>query len=290
MKKNILFVVNPISGGKSKLNFADKVFKYLDLKLFEPKIVFTERQGHAIELAKNAVEDKFDIVVAVGGDGTINEIASVLEGTQLAMGIIPFGSGNGLARSLNIPLRDINAIKRLNKLHYHSIDSGTLNNRKFFNMAGIGFDALISARFAENIKRGFWGYFKTTISEISNYKSQHYRIELDGKKMNVDAFMISLANSSQFGNNAHIAPAASLEDGFLDVCIVKPFPFYQFPVLGYRMFSKSTHKSKFVQILRAKNIKIIRENPSEVHVDGEPLLMGSELNISIKPLSLNVLN
>lgn len=290
MKKNILFVVNPFSGGKSKLNFADKVFKYLDLKLFEPKIVFTERQGHAIELTKKAVEDKFDIVVAVGGDGTINEIASILEGTELAMGIIPFGSGNGLARSLNIPLRDIYAIKRLNNLHYHHIDSGILNDRKFFNIAGIGFDALISSRFAENIKRGFWGYFKTTLTEIYNYKPQNYQIEIDHKKMNVDAFMISLANSSQFGNNAHIAPAASLEDGFLDVCIVKPFPLYQFPVLAYRMFNKSTYKSKFVQILRAKNIKIIRKNPSEVHVDGEPLIMGTELNISIRSLSLKVLN
>lgn len=290
MKKNILFVINPISGGKSKLNFAEKVFKYLNLNLFEPSLVFTQGPGHAKELAKQAMEDGVDIIVSVGGDGTINEIATVIDETKLAMGIIPFGSGNGLARSLNIPLNEIDAIKRLNNLHFHSIDSGRLNDRKFFNMAGIGFDALISTRFAENVKRGFWGYFKTTMSEVYNYKSQKYQIEVDGQLIERDAFMISLANSSQFGNNAHIAPHASLNDGFLDICIVKPFPFYQFPVLGYRMFSKSTHKSDYVEILRGKTIKISRESPSAVHLDGEPIQMGLELNISIKPLSLTVLN
>ena len=290
MKKNILFVINPISGGKSKLNFAEKVFKHLNLNLFEPSFEFTKWHGHGIELARKGLADGMDIIVAVGGDGTINEIASVLEGTKFTMGIVPFGSGNGLARSLNIPLNEVGAIKRLNNLHYHSIDSGLFNNRKFFNIAGIGFDALISTRFAENVKRGFWGYFKTSISEISNYKHQKYRIEIDGKLIEREAFMISLANSSQFGNNAHIAPFASLDDGFLDVCIVKPFPIYQFPVLGYRMFSKSTHKSKFVEILKAREIKITREYPSAVHLDGEPIQMGVELNISIKPLSLKLLN
>ena len=123
MKKNILFVINPISGGKSKLNFAEKVFKHLNLNLFEPSFEFTKWHGHGIELASKGLADGMHIIVAVGGDGTINEIASVLEGTKLAMGIVPFGSGNGLARSLNIPLNEVGAIKRLNDLHYHSIDS-----------------------------------------------------------------------------------------------------------------------------------------------------------------------
>lgn len=290
MKKNILFVINPISGGKNKLNFAKKVFKYLNLNLFEPSFEFTQWHGHGIELARKAIDNGIDIIVAVGGDGTINEIASVIEGTEQAMGIIPFGSGNGLARSLNIPLNEKDAIKRLNDLHYHNIDSGIFNNRKFFNVAGIGFDALISARFAESVKRGFWGYLKTIVSEITNYKSQKYQIDIDGNVIEREAFMISLANSSQFGNNAHIAPFASLEDGFLDVCIVKPFPLYQVPVLGYRMFTKNTHNSKYVEILRGSKIKIIREDPSAVHLDGEPIQLGVELNICIKPLSLKVLN
>ncbi len=290
LKKNILFVINPISGGKNKLNFAEKVYKYLDMNLFEPTFEFTQWHGHGIELASKAVSDGFDIIVAVGGDGTINEIASVVEGTELLMGIVPFGSGNGLARALNIPMNEIKAIKRLNNLHFQAIDSGRLNDRKFFNIAGIGFDALISARFAENVKRGFWGYLKTIIYEISSYKTQHYKIEIDGKLIEREAFMVSIANSSQFGNNAHIAPFALLNDGFLDICIVKPFPPYQAFFLGFRMFTKSTHKCKWVEILKASHLKIYRECSAPVHLDGEPIEMATELNISINPLSLKILN
>jgi diacylglycerol kinase (ATP) len=290
LKKNILFVINPISGGKNKLNFVEKVYKYLDLHLFEPSFEYTQWHGHGIELARRAVNDGIDIIVAVGGDGTINEVASVVEGTKLAMGIVPFGSGNGLARSLKIPMNEIKAIKRLNNLQYQSIDSGLLNDRKFFNVAGIGFDALISARFAENVKRGFWEYLKTIYYEISNYKTQNYKIEIDGKLIEREAFMISIANSSQFGNNAHIAPFASLNDGFFDICIVKPFPTYQVLFLGIRMFTKSTHKCDFVEILRASQLKVYRECSASVHLDGEPIEMGTELNISIQPLSLKILN
>lgn len=290
MKKNILFVINPISGGKSKLNFAEKVFKYLNLNLFEPSIVFTQGHGHGKEIANKAVEDGCDIIVAVGGDGTINEIASVIDGTNTVMGIIPFGSGNGLARSLHIPLNNIKAIKLLNKLHYHSIDSGLLNGHKFFNIAGIGFDALISDRFTKNVKRGFLGYLKTIFTEVSKFKSQKYKIEIDGQLLEREAFMINFANSSQFGNNAHIAPFASLNDGLLDICIVKPIPLYQIPIFGLRMFSKRTHKSNYLEIFRGNKIKILREKDSMVHLDGEPIEMGLELNISINPLSLTVLN
>jgi YegS/Rv2252/BmrU family lipid kinase len=290
LKKNILFVINPISGGKSKLNFASKVLKHLNLNLFEPSFEFTKYHGHGIDLAKKGIIEGFDIIVAVGGDGTINEIASAVEGTVATLAIIPFGSGNGLARSLNIPMNEIKAIKRLNDLRFDMIDSGLLNNRKFFNIAGIGFDALISARFAENVKRGFWGYLRTIYHERSAYKCQKYTIEIDGKVIEREAFMVSLANSSQFGNNAHIAPFASLNDGFFDICIIKPFPVYKTFFLAMRMFSKSTHKSNLVEIIKGRNIKVVRENALEVHLDGEPVQMGLELNISIKPLSLKVLH
>jgi len=290
LKKNILFVINPISGGKSKLNFANKVLKHLNLNLFEPSFEFTQYHGHGIVLASKGIIEGFDIIAAVGGDGTINEIASVVEGTLATLAIIPFGSGNGLARSLNIPMNEIKAIKRLNDLRFDTIDSGLLNNRKFFNIAGTGFDALISARFAENVKRGFLGYLRTIFFEILSYKSQKYTIEIDGQLIEREAFMVSFANSSQFGNNAHIAPFASLNDGFFDICIIRPFPVYKTFFLGVRMFSKSTHKSNLVEIIKGRNIKVVRENTLELHLDGEPVEMGLELNISIKPLSLKVLH
>ncbi|MGV3686016.1 MAG: diacylglycerol/lipid kinase family protein [Daejeonella sp.] len=289
MKKNITFFINPISGGKTKLNFPEMADKFIDPAKFCPTYIFTEAAGHAHQLAKEMVEGDTNILVAVGGDGTINEIASAVEGSGKIIGIIPYGSGNGLARSLGIPLNDKQAVQRLNKLNVNRIDSGTFNGRSFFNMAGIGFDAHISAVFASNVKRGLGGYVKTAITEITNYQCQHYILEIDGKRINRDAFMISIANSSQFGNNAHISPFASLKDGLLDVCITKPFPLYQFPVLGYRMFSRSTHKSKYVEIIKGKKIRIVREGRGTIHLDGEPCDMASELQIEIKPLSLSVL-
>lgn len=289
LKQNILFLINPISGGKNKSKFPELASKYLDREKFHATYTFTEHQGHAYEIAVEQIKNNIDIVVAVGGDGTINEIASALDGSGKVMGIIPYGSGNGLARSLNIPLRDKRAILNLNKLSSVKIDSGSINGKKFFNMAGIGFDAHISAIFANHIKRGMSGYVKTAIKEVSAYRPQHYKLIIDGIEYNKDAFMISIANSSQFGNNAHIAPFASLNDGLLDISITKPFPLYQFPVLGYRMFNKSAHLSKYVEIIKGRDIRIVREFGGAVHLDGEPRDMEKELHIQISPLSLSVL-
>ncbi|HUH33883.1 MAG TPA: YegS/Rv2252/BmrU family lipid kinase, partial [Daejeonella sp.] len=257
MKKSILFIINPISGGKSKLDFPKLTGNYLDKRLFDSKFIFTEGVGHAQQIA--AENSDKEIIVAVGGDGTINEIASTLEGSGKWMGIIPCGSGNGLARAMGIPLKHADAVSRLNNLNTTLIDSGTLNNRKFFNMAGVGFDAHISKRFAEHTGRGVVGYFQTALSEISTYKPQNYVLQIDGKSYDRTAFMISIANSSQYGNNAHISPFASVRDGLLDVCIIRPFPLYLFPVMGYRMFSKTSHKSNFVEIIKGREIRILRE-------------------------------
>jgi YegS/Rv2252/BmrU family lipid kinase len=252
--------------------------------------VFTEYRGHGSQIAAEAIRNGVDILVAVGGDGTINEVASEVEGTNKLMGIIPFGSGNGLARSLGIPIHDVQAIKRINKLNISKIDSGTFNGRKFFNMAGIGFDAQISARFAENVKRGLISYAKIAFSEVSNYHSQHYHLNIDGKEYQHQAFMISVANSSQYGNNAHISPFASLNDGMLDICILKPFPLYKFPALVFRMFRKNSHKSNYLEIIQGSKIIITRENAAVIHLDGDPFNMGNTLNININPHSLNILN
>jgi len=290
LKRKILFVINPISGGKTKYNFPEKIDKYLDKSKFDFECVFTEYHGHGTLLAAEAIRNGVEILVAVGGDGTINEVATEVEGTDKLMGIIPFGSGNGLARSLGIPLTDVQAIKIINKLHITKIDSGTFNGRKFFNMAGIGFDAQISARFAENVKRGLSSYVKIAFSEVSNYRSQNYRLIIDGKEYEHQAFMISIANSSQYGNNAHISPFASLNDGLLDICILKPFPLYKFPALVFRMFRKNTHKSNYLEIIQGSKISIIREQDAAIHLDGDPFNMGTELSIGINPHSLNILN
>lgn len=290
MKNQILFIINPISGGKDKSNFPALADRYIDKHKFNPSYVFTEKIGHASELALKALSEGIKTVVAVGGDGTINEVATALVGTDAVMGIIPYGSGNGLARSLGIPLNEKKAIIKLNNLKVEKIDSGSVNGKKFFNMAGVGFDAHVSAMFAQSITRGLKGYVKTTFQELSNYQAQHYHIKIDGTVYERDAFMISIANSSQFGNNAHISPFASLKDGLLDICVIKPFPLYSFPLMGVQMFNKTVHKSKFVEIIQGREIEIIRESPAAVHLDGEPENMSANLGIEVWPLSLTVLS
>ncbi len=262
----------------------------LDLRVFDPRFSITQRPNHAFELAEDAVKQRADIVVAVGGDGTINEVASALEGSQSMMGIVPCGSGNGLARSLGIPLSHPKAIRAINRLNYQTIDTASLNNWKFFNIGGIGFDAHISYCFSKLESRGLRGYINATFNEIVNYKPKYYKLEIDGVPIERKAFMISIANSSQFGNNAHISPTASLTDGLLDVVIVKPFPLYQFPVMGYHMFKKSCDKSRYIEIIKGKNIRIETSEPQTVHVDGEPKEVNSEILIQVKPLSLTVLH
>lgn len=290
MKKRILFIINPISGGKDKGDFPGLAEKYLDPGLFIPEYVFTKSAGHAFDLALEAVRRETPVVVAVGGDGTINEVASAVENSETVMGIVPCGSGNGLALSLNISLNKRKAIEALNGMRCRKIDFGTLNGRKFFNMAGVGFDANISHKFATMSSRGFFGYVKTSITEVLQYKSHNYVIEIDGRTVERKAFMISIANSPQYGNNAYISPGALLNDGLLDVCIVAPFPLWTFPGLVWRMFTKSSYKSPYLEIIKGKNIRIVTDNDKMmIHLDGEPGEATKELSISVRPSSLSVL-
>lgn len=288
-KYNILFVINPISGGKKKDRIPALISKYLDETKFNAKYVFTEKEGHATEIAAEAATKNIAIIVAVGGDGTINEIASSLVNTNVSLGIIPFGSGNGLARFLGIPMTTKGAVKYLNLLNIQAIDSAQLNERRFFNMAGMGFDAHISAVFAGNKSRGLKSYVKLGLKEITSYKAQRYKLEIDGVFYERDAFAISIANSSQYGNNVYISPKSSLTDGWLDVCIIKPIPLFKLPVLAYEMIAAKTHNSSLVEIIRGKEIKIIRNKPDSIHLDGEPFQMEKNIDIKIEPASLNII-
>ncbi len=288
MKRKVLFIINPISGGKRKDQVPALIQQHLDTTIFEPTIAFTEGALHASQLAKDAI-GKYQYVVAVGGDGTINEVASSVVGTDVALGIIPFGSGNGLARFLNIPMNTTEAIKTINSERVELIDSGTLNGQCFFNMAGMGFDAHISEVFSHDKTRGFGAYIKSAFREIRQYQSDTYDLKIDGKSYRFDAFMLSFANSSQYGNNAHVSPLASVQDGLLDVCIIKPFPLYKFPAMGIHMFAKTAHRSKYVEIIRGKNIMVNRSKSAPAHLDGEPQFLGTSIEINIVPQSLKII-
>lgn len=261
----------------------------LDRSKFNPNFSFTEYVGHAAEIAEEASGKNFDIIVAVGGDGTVNEIAAKVMQNNKILGIIPFGSGNGLARFLKIPMNTLKAIGVINDCHTMAIDTAKFNEKHFFNMAGMGFDAHISSVFAGNKSRGLTGYLKLGLKEVLNYKAQLYKLNIDGVDYEKRAFVISLANSSQYGNNAHISPAASITDGLLDVCVVREFPMYKLPLLGYEMIRGITNRSDLVEIIRGKHITIIRENEDAIHIDGEPFFMGKEITASIAPLSLKII-
>lgn len=288
-KLNILFIINPISGGKDKLKIPALIDANLDRSKFNANFAFTEYVGHASEIAEEAAGKNFDVIVAVGGDGTINEIASKVMQQHKILGVLPFGSGNGLARFLKIPMNTVKAIKVINNCKVSVIDTATFNEKSFFNMAGMGFDAHISSVFAGNKGRGLSGYVKLGLKEVLSYQPQTYRIVIDGKDYVRKAFVISVANSSQYGNNAHIAPTASVTDGLLDVCIIKAFPMYQLPVLAYEMLSSKTDQSKLVEIIKGKKIQISRIKEDSIHIDGEPFFMGTEITVAVNPLSLNII-
>jgi diacylglycerol kinase (ATP) len=288
LKRKVLFVINPVAGGKSKDHVPQLIQQHLNKEAIDATIVFTEEPGHAHWLAKDASKT-YESVIAVGGDGTVNEVASAVVGTKAALGILPFGSGNGLSRFLSIPMDTAKAIQNINDNNVELIDAGQMNGQWFFNMAGMGFDAHISQVFARQTTRGFITYFKSALQEIVSYKSQSYHLEIDGLTYDREAFMLSFANSSQYGNNAHVSPKASVQDGLLDVCVIKPFPLYRFPEMGFRMFTKTADTSRFVEIIRGKNIKITRKAAGPAHIDGEPQTLEAYTEVKIVPLSLKVI-
>ncbi|MEZ2337417.1 diacylglycerol kinase family protein [Mucilaginibacter sp. RCC_168] len=288
MKRKALFIINPISGGKKKDGVPDLIDQNIDKAVFDATVVFSDGVSHARIIALEAV-GKYDMIVAVGGDGTVNEIASAIVGSGTALGIVPYGSGNGLARFLGIPMNPNQAIRALVKGHVESIDSGTVNGQPFFNMAGMGFDAHISEVFSHGKKRGFVSYIKSSIEEISTYDEQQYHIEIDGKVYERKAFMLSIANSSQYGNNAHISPKASVQDGLLDICLIRKFPLWRFPEMGIRMLTKTSESTSYVEIIRGKQINVTRQTKGPIHLDGEPQVMGTAIHISIVPSSLKVI-
>ena len=288
-QKKILFVINPISGGKKKTAFNKKVLEVLDLKKFNPTFQQTTKPNHAYELGRKAIEEKYDAVIAVGGDGTINELGAALIGSGVPLGIIPEGSGNGLALYLGIPMNETAAIRRLNRFETVDVDCGTINEKPFFNIAGLGFDASVSDRFANDSIRGPIGYLRSVINVLGKYKPCHYTLTIDGKKYEREAFMISVANSPQYGNNAYIAPNASVNDGVLDVCIVHKFPLYILPMMVYHLFNRSADQSEYVEIIPGRNILIERDDSGPVHVDGEPLTLMGDLQIEVKPSSLKII-
>ena len=288
-KKNIIFVVNPISGTQGKKAILKWIDERLDRSIYDYSIVNTEYAGHATQIAATAVQNKVDVVVAIGGDGTINEIARSLVHTQTALGIIPCGSGNGLARHLQIPMDPKAAIDILNQGYLNCIDYGKINNIPFFCTCGVGFDAFVSLKFADSGKRGLLTYLENTLHESLTYQPETYEIENEEGTVKHHAFLIACGNASQYGNNAYIAPQASLTDGLMDVTILEPFTVLDVPSLSFQLFNKTIDQNSRIKTMRAKRIKIHRTQEGVMHFDGDPLMAGKELDVEIIPKGLHVI-
>lgn len=283
------FIINPHSGVNSKNLILDSIPMFIDGSKFQYEICFTEYAGHAEELARQAVESMADAVVAVGGDGTVNEVARALIHTSTIFGIIPCGSGNGLARHLHIPTDVKKAIEIINAYQVKSIDYGKINGHPFFCTCGVGFDAYISSRFAQSQKRGSKAYVENVLKSFHSYKPEAYEIETESDSFACQAFLITCANASQYGNNAYIAPHASLCDGMMDVAIIEPFDIPEAIPLTIQLFTKHIDDNKHVRRLRCKKLHIHRTAPGCIHVDGDPVYADEDLCIEIIPDGLRVL-
>lgn len=287
-KKKVLYVINPRSGVGRKSTIEKEIKVRTDTDKIDFDIVYTTHRGHATELATRS-RNVLDAVIAVGGDGTVNEVGTGLIGSRTALGIIPCGSGNGLARELDIPLRTSSAIDVINELDMRKIDTLKVANRYSLNVAGIGFDAYISHLFANKKTRGPLQYMNLIAKEFPVYKPASYVLDLGGDIFQRTAFLISFANSSQWGNNIHIAPNACLDDGLMDVCMVSEFPNMAIPSLIISLLSQSIDSNKYDEMIRASHVTLHNDEELWGHVDGEPVILPPHASIEVIPLSLNVI-
>lgn len=289
MRQKIAFIINPISGTGSKDKLPGLIHEELDATRFVPEVVFTEYPRHGRELAARFVEEGYYAVVAVGGDGTVNEVARSLIHSSTSLGIIPIGSGNGLARHLTIPMNVKSAIKQLNVSESILIDYGIVNGNPFFCTCGTGFDAYVSTEFAKGNQRGIMAYLEKIITGYFNYKSMNYELKGEGISFKSKAFVLTFANASQWGNNAYIAPQASVQDGKLDISVMSNFPLIAIPSLAIELFAKTIDKGFFMTTLRTREVTLFRDLPGPFHFDGEPYEEGTEIHVKIVSEGLRVL-
>lgn len=288
MKYTVTFITNPISGTASKAGIPEIIDKYLDHNKFTYNIAFTRFAGHGAQLAREAAEAGVDIVVAVGGDGTVNEVARSIVHTNTALGILPCGSGNGLARHLLLPMNLRKAVEVLNECQIHNLDYGIINGYPFFCTCGMGFDAQVSMKFAESGKRGPITYVENVLKEALKYQPETYEIR-DEEGVTIEkAFLISCANASQYGNNAYIAPQASMSDGLLDVVIMEPFDVIEAPQLSIDMFNKTLNKNSKIKCFRSKHLFIHRQKPGVIHFDGDPVMSGEDVEIKLQEKGIKI--
>ena len=288
-KEKICLIINPISGTESKKNIPEEVAAAVDQRKFDILIRITGDPDHATEIAREAAKENYKYVLVAGGDGTVNEVAKSLVHTDTTLGIIPSGSGNGLARELGIPLDTEKAINIILQAHTRTIDYGIANGHIFFCTCGFGFDAFVSDRFAEGKKRGPLGYVRNILESVVDFRSEEYEITSDEGTITERAFILTCANASQYGNDAHIAPGASMDDGMMNVSILKPLNAIEIPQTTLQLFTNNIDKNSKMTSLVTRNLLIKRSHAGVMHVDGEPVSTDNEIKVETIHQGLRIL-
>jgi diacylglycerol kinase (ATP) len=287
--EKVIFIINPIAGTRQKQMIHEAILQTFPPDTYE--ICYSEYRGHAFEIAAKKAEAGYVNIIAVGGDGTVNEVASALVSTSCNLGIIPAGSGNGLARHLRIPIHFTESLEVIRNHKIQTIDVGKVNGRYFFCTCGIGFDACVGKKFAHDSRRGMLSYLRATIHQYITYSPKSYMLKTENKTVKLKAFLVTFANSGQYGNNAYIAPNAIIDDGLLDLCILRPFPKTSTLELGLRLFFKNIDQSPYLEVMRIKKATLKRKGRQKItlHLDGEPVTLKRKLKVKVIPEALHVM-
>lgn len=287
-QKRALLIINPISGTGNKKGLSERVTARLAEAGIKVDTAWTKAAGDATCLAREAIATGYDMVLAAGGDGTVNETATALCGSDVTLGIIPCGSGNGLARHLNIPVDVRAAIEIIARGDALVCDHCTVNGRPFFCTFGTGFDAAVSHKFAQSKHRGKMTYVRNTFNEYMHYKPEEYVISANGEVITERAFVVAVCNASQYGNNAYIAPHASISDGLFDVTIIHYGNVLTTALVGLDLMAGTIEKNMLIHTFKAQKVHISRKSEGPCHIDGEPLIMEPELNVECHKHSLRI--
>ena len=291
-KQKIIFIINPRAGIGYYKKVDSLLKKHLDRNQYDYELTSTQYQGHGHVLAMEAVKNGTAIVIAVGGDGTINEIARALVGTNVVLGFIPTGSGNGLAHHLKIPIAISKAIKVINEQQILQIDTLKINKKTCVSIAGMGFDAYIAELFARSSRRGLFPYINFVIRSFFSYQLKTYVVEADGERKEHLALLVSIANSSQWGFNVKISPEASLQDGYADICFAQRPPFDRLIAHATELLTGNIHRNKTaIAIYRFSKCVIYEKNNENqpFHIDGDPMERQAKLEVEVLPKSLKVI-
>lgn len=287
--RRFLFVLNPIAGGIEKEKIPSRILDFCRESSCLSRVFYTSGKNDLPALKYVFEETQPDAVIAIGGDGTINLVGTLLVNTSIPMGIIPLGSSNGLAKDLGIPLKIEEAFKVIADYRYKGLDTLRVNGLPCFHLSDFGFNARICHRFAESLVRGKVSYLRYGVQEFFKYKSFPYEIQSESDHLLGEAFMIVITNAKNFGKTLTINPFGKNDDGWFEINILKPFPRIMGPYIFYHLANDTIHKTPYYETIRCQKATIHNKSDELLHIDGEPVSLNKEIEVLIKPQALNIL-